>query len=47
MFGDNTTKPFCQCLHEVENNLPRTKRCMMPCLDQLKILAEREKVKKD
>jgi hypothetical protein len=31
----------CQCLHEIENNLPRTKFCFMACLDQRKILHER------
>lgn len=36
----------CICLHEIENNLPRTKFCFMACLSQSKILREREKRKK-
>lgn len=27
----NFTNKFCQCSHEIENNLPRTKFCFMPC----------------
>jgi hypothetical protein len=34
--------PFCLCLHEIENKLPRTKRCRIPCGAQRTILAERE-----
>lgn len=34
-------KPFCRCLHEIENNLPRTQHCFMACSDQHEILAER------
>jgi hypothetical protein len=34
--------PFCLCLHESENNLPRTKRCRRPCGAQESILASRE-----
>lgn len=34
---------FCLCLHESENNLPRTKRCRKPCGAQDSILAERER----
>lgn len=33
--------PFCQCLHETENNLERTKHCFMPCENQHTILTER------
>jgi hypothetical protein len=35
--------PFCLCLHESENKLPRTKRCRRPCGAQYSILAERER----
>lgn len=31
----------CQCLYEIENNLPRTKYCFMACHDQHMILHER------
>lgn len=34
--------PHCQCLYEMENDLPRTKRCRRPCRAQDYILAERE-----
>ena len=34
--------PFCQCLHEIENKLPRTKRCFMPCRNQRIILQQRK-----
>lgn len=34
-------KPHCQCLHEIENKLPRTKRCMIACQAQHQILYER------
>lgn len=37
-----TGKPFCKCLHETENNLPRTKFCRMPCGAQKMIMKERE-----
>jgi hypothetical protein len=32
---------FCQCLYEIENKLPRTKRCFAPCQAQKRILRER------
>lgn len=35
--------PFCQCLHEIENNLPYTKKCFIACEGQHRILREREK----
>lgn len=35
--------PFCHCLYELENNLPRTRFCRRPCDAQYSILAEREK----
>lgn len=35
---------FCRCLHEIENELERTKFCMRPCRSQYIILSEREKV---
>lgn len=38
--------PFCQCLHEIENKLPRTKFCFMACSEQLEILAARKKQNK-
>ena len=39
-----TTKKFhCLCLHEIENDLPRTKFCFKACSDQFEILAERKK----
>ena len=28
----------CQCLFEIENNLPRTKYCFVACKDQQMIL---------
>ena len=31
---------FCLCLHESENNLPRTKRCRRPCRAHDLILEE-------
>lgn len=36
-------KPHCQCLYEIENNLPRTQFCFMACSDQYEILKQREK----
>ncbi len=33
-----TREPFCQCLHEIENKLKRTKFCFMTCRDQREIL---------
>lgn len=36
--------PHCQCLYEIENNLPRTQHCFMPCSDQYEILRERERM---
>lgn len=41
-----TKQPFCQCLHEIENKLPRTKHCFMPCADQQDILKQKEKPNK-
>lgn len=38
-------KPFCQCLYEIENKLPRTIFCFMPCNDQHEITKQREKEK--
>ena len=32
---------FCRCLYEIENNLPRTQHCFVPCQDQIKILEQR------
>ena len=40
---DDEKKLHCQCLHKIENNLPRTQRCMMPCNEQRQILSNREK----
>jgi hypothetical protein len=40
-------KLFCKCLHEIENDLDRTKWCMMPCLAQITILKEREELQKE
>jgi hypothetical protein len=40
--------PFCQCLYEIENNLPRTQYCFVACPEQFKIMrirAEKEKSK--
>lgn len=31
----------CLCLHQIENNLPRTIRCLIPCEDQRRELKER------
>ena len=33
-----TKKPHCQCLYEIDNKLPRTKFCMVPCADQRLII---------
>ena len=33
--------PRCQCLYEVEHNLPRTKFCLVACGEQFEIIAER------
>lgn len=33
----------CQCLYEIENGLPRTQHCFMPCEAQRQILAREEK----
>lgn len=35
--------PFCQCLHEIENKLPRTKFCFIACREQRMIMHERYK----
>lgn len=35
--------PFCQCLHEIENKLKRTKYCFVPCSDQRLIIQRRNK----
>ena len=40
-----TRTPHCQCLYEIENNLPRTKFCFCACPDQWQILNEREEKK--
>lgn len=42
----STGIPFCQCLHEIENNLPRTISCFITCEDQHRILRDRENKKK-
>lgn len=34
-------EPSCTCLHQIENNLPRTIRCFHPCDDQREILHRR------
>jgi hypothetical protein len=34
---------FCTCLHEIKNNLPRTKYCTVPCRAQLYELREKSK----
>lgn len=42
--GDMKRKgPFCRCLHEIENKLPRTKYCFKSCSDQHLILEGRKK----
>ncbi len=41
-----TKRLHCQCLYEIENKLPRTIFCFMPCPDQMEILAERDKTEK-
>lgn len=35
-------EPYCSCLHEIENGLPRTQFCFMPCHDQHRVLTRRE-----
>ena len=37
--------PHCQCLHEMENELPRTQHCFMTCTAQHAILHKREQDK--
>jgi len=34
-------KPKCQCLYEIENGMPRTKFCLVPCSDQKEMLREK------
>ena len=36
-------KPKCQCLFEIENGMPRTKRCFAPCSGQKEMLREKRK----
>lgn len=36
-------RPNCTCLNEIENNLPRTKHCLVACHAQREILRERSK----
>lgn len=36
-------KPKCQCLYEIENGMPRTKRCFAPCSGQKEMLIEKRK----
>lgn len=39
-------KPYCQCLFEIENKLPRTQHCFMPCFAQGEVLRARASNKK-
>ena len=34
-------KPKCQCLYEIENGMPRTKFCLVPCNGQKEMLIEK------
>ena len=34
-------KPKCQCLYEIENGMPRTKLCLIPCSGQKEMLLEK------
>ena len=34
----NRKESHCQCLYEIENNLTRTKFCMVPCRAQREII---------
>lgn len=36
---------YCQCLFELENNLPRTKYCFVACTNQRTILFKRDIIK--
>ena len=36
-------KPKCQCLFEIENGIPRTKFCLVPCNNQKEMLREKRK----
>lgn len=36
-------KPKCQCLFEIENGMPRTKFCLVPCSGQKEMLREKRK----
>lgn len=44
---NSTSSPHCQCLYEIENNLPRTVFCFMACPDQFLILSQRDNSKPD
>ncbi len=39
----DTMSKGCRCLYEIENELPRTQFCFMPCRAQDEILRERMK----
>lgn len=41
----NRKEPYCQCLHEIENKLPRTIHCFMPCRAQREITGYNIKAK--
>jgi len=45
LFPNNRNNEYCQCLYEIENNLPRTKYCFMACKAQLIILSQRKNEK--
>lgn len=34
-------KPKCQCLYEIENGMPKTKLCLIPCDGQKEMLLEK------
>ncbi len=40
-FGGGNNQPHCRCLYEIENGLPRTIHCFMPCTAQSQILTRR------
>ena len=42
---ETTSKPFCRCLYEIDNKLPRTKFCLKTCGAGWEIIREKEREK--
>ena len=34
-------KPKCQCLYEIENGMPKSKSCIVPCSGQRQMLIDK------